>query len=294
MDAKSTSSSMHIPSSASFRTALSAFTSSPARFKVLHSVNGPTNSPPPRTLYVLDSSFNPPTLAHLRIATSAITEDKAIEPKKLLLLLATQNADKAPKPASFEHRLGLMTALAHDILSHLTSVPSKSPAPAIDIGVTTQPYFHDKASAISSFPPFAASDSTPSPTQVHLIGFDTLIRIFDPKYYPPSHTLDPIAPLLNQHRLRVTYRTDSEWGRDEEQKRYVDDIAQGKREQDGGKRDWAQRIDLVEGRTDGQDPISSTRVREAIQLSEMSALRKLVPHQVCEYVCSHRLYAEGE
>jgi hypothetical protein len=30
--------------------------------------------------------------------------------------------------------------------------------------------------------------------QVHLTGYDTLIRIFNSKYYPPEHTLKPLRP----------------------------------------------------------------------------------------------------
>src|SRR5277367_460709 len=97
-----------------FASALSSFaSSSPDNFRILSSI--PQHAPPPSTLYVLDSSFNPPTLAHLRIATSALSQDHGPAPKRLLLLLATQNADKAPKPASFEQRLVLMTIFANDL-----------------------------------------------------------------------------------------------------------------------------------------------------------------------------------
>ena len=87
------------PSIADLRSALSSFASSANTFRVLFSIPSQSQSsstaiPPPRTLYVLDSSFNPPTRAHLKIATSAVRQDKGAEPKRLILLLATQNADK--------------------------------------------------------------------------------------------------------------------------------------------------------------------------------------------------------
>src|SRR5450432_1859290 len=89
----------------SYTTALKSFASSPSTFRILSSLPVRSQSsqplPPPKTLYILDSSFNPPTLAHLRILTSALTEKTPL-PRRVLLLLATQNADKAQKPASFE------------------------------------------------------------------------------------------------------------------------------------------------------------------------------------------------
>jgi nicotinamide-nucleotide adenylyltransferase len=77
-----------------FKTSLQAFTSSGKGFEVLRSVGGQQS---PRTLYVLDASFNPPTKAHMRMATSAISSASSVERNSglgLLLLLATQNADK--------------------------------------------------------------------------------------------------------------------------------------------------------------------------------------------------------
>lgn len=53
--------------------------------------------PIPRHLYVLDSSFNPPTKAHFHMALSALRHDAprdGLDVKRLLLLLAVRNADK--------------------------------------------------------------------------------------------------------------------------------------------------------------------------------------------------------
>jgi len=125
-----------------FRASLKAFAASTSTFQLLITVpvsRSPSTSPP-KTLYVLDSSFNPPTTAHLRIASSALEHDPSGScPKRLLLLLATQNADKASKPASFEHRLAMMTLFAQDLQSHLRNSNAASGHPEVapvDIGVT--------------------------------------------------------------------------------------------------------------------------------------------------------------
>lgn len=267
---------------------LKQFIASSKEFEVLATV--PTDqSPPPKILYVLDSSFNPPTRAHLRIASSALLEQ--LEPdSRLLLLLATQNADKSSKPAPFEDRLAMMELFAHDVRSHLAaghSDPASSVKhiPTIDIAVTKKPYFIDKAAAIE------ASDHYPSPLeQVHLTGYDTLIRIFNPKYYPPEHTLRPLSALFSQHRLRVTLRPGDEWGEREEQEGFLASLARGDREDEGGQREWARRIQLIEGRKPEDPPVSSTRAREAAQFAPQD-LEWLVPDKVRRFVLSERPYS---
>ena len=170
---------------ASFSVALKDFAFSPATFRVLRSV--PTASKPQssatKTLYVLDSSFNPPSKAHMQIAKSALKYDKGAKPHRLILLLATQNADKAPKPASFENRLAMMTLFAQE-LERESAVP-------VDVAVTKLPYFHDKATSVDDSGVYQGE-----PEQVHLTGFDTVIRIFDTKYYPPDHNFRVLEPFL--------------------------------------------------------------------------------------------------
>lgn len=287
---------MNSATMASFRTLrsqyaslLKQFAASTKEFEVLATV--PTDhGPPPKILYVLDSSFNPPTRAHLRIASSALLEK--LEPgSRLLLLLATQNADKPSKPAPFEDRLAMMELFAHDVRSHLTardpsvSASSMELIPTIDIAVTKKPYFIDKAAAIE------ASDHYPSPLeQVHLTGYDTLIRIFNPKYYPPEHTLQPLSALFSQHRLRVTLRPGDDWGNREEQESFVASLARGDRDSEGARREWAQKIQLIEGRKPDDPPVSSTRAREAAQ-SAPQDLEWLIPDHVRQFVLSEKPYS---
>lgn len=270
------------------------FLSSNKDFDVLTTIP-PNCSAESETLYVLDSSFNPPTRAHLRIASTAILENTKPRPR-LLLLLATQNADKPSKPASFEDRLAMMELFAQDLRSRLAESPAFAASglthageslPSVDIGVTRKPYFIDKAAAIE------ASDSYPIVLkQVHLTGYDTLIRIFDSKYYPPTHTLQPLEPFLSKHSLRVTMRPSDEWGGKEEQLSWLEALAKGDREAEGGRREWAQRIQLVEGRSPSEQPVSSTLAREALQ-SNVEDLDRLVPDQVRQFVLSENPYLEN-
>lgn len=262
---------------------LKQFTASSKDFAVLTSV--PERSSPAKTLFVLDSSFNPPTRAHLRIASSALQE-QLNSTSRLLLLLATQNADKPSKPASFEDRLAMMELFAQDLRSHLamSSPRSEKDLPAIDICVTKKPYFVDKATAIEASDCYAGTLE-----QVHLTGYDTLIRIFNTKYYPPDHTLQPLSSLFSKHRLRVTMRPSDEWGSREDQEEFVRALARGEREAEGGPREWAEKIKLVEGRKPGDPSVSSTRAREAIG-NAVGDLDWLVPDRVRQYLLTEKPY----
>ena len=274
---------------ASYASSLRDFASSSATFRVVRSIpaSSPPNSSPTKTLYVLDSSFNPPSRMHMQIAMSAFRNDQGAKPHRLLLLFATQNADKAPKPASFEDRLVMMTLFAQE-LQHETVEGLKDGGPAVDIGITKLPYYHDKAASMDESGVYHGQ-----PQQVHLTGFDSIMRIFNAKYYPPDHKFAVLEPFLSKHRLRVTYRPDDEWGGREEQGRYVQDIADGKRDKEGAKREWADRIELVEGKADGEEVVSSTKARKAAK-NDQRLLLKYVTPTVRDWIISEKLYLEGE
>ncbi|KAI1506142.1 Nucleotidylyl transferase [Biscogniauxia marginata] len=310
---------------------------------------------PPRSIIVLDSSFNPPTLAHQRMALSALADPNYFpsappreeEKSRVLLLLAINNADKAPKPVAFPQRLAMMYMFARDLLSASpSSSPVPVPAPAqvqdstiVDIAVTTEPYFHAKSGAIASADFYRGtgtgiSETTTTTTtattattvaaaeeegqrsqeeteQVYLTGFDTLIRIFDPKYYRPHYpdgggggSASPMRtaldPLFARARLRVTPRPDAEWGDAEAQRRYLAELrgrlGQGQ-QQLGGRSEWADRVDMVEGAEDGEgeaEAVSSTRVRDAARRRDWGALGRLVSPGVAAWIREEGPYVPGE
>ncbi|KAH8685596.1 hypothetical protein BGZ60DRAFT_95723 [Tricladium varicosporioides] len=266
-----------------YRTLLSSFSSTQKNFQILHSLpTPPSASPKAKTLYILDSSFNPPTLAHLRIATNALIQDPLHPepPKRLILLLATQNADKAVKPASFDNRLCMMEILAQELLSKFKF----NDEIGIDIAVTKFPYFAEKATSIE--------EEYGEEEQVHLIGYDTLTRLLDTKYYSPDHNLTPVRELLAKHRVLVTYRTDDQWGSEKEQDDFVASIAEGGLDDKGGTKEWVKerRIVMVEGRKEGETAVSSTKVRDAARSGNREALRCLVTDGVAEWIIAESLY----
>ncbi|KAH9907779.1 Nucleotidylyl transferase [Xylariomycetidae sp. FL2044] len=262
---------------------------------------------PPNSILVLDSSFNPPTLAHQRMALSALANPHYEATRsRILLLLAINNADKAPKPAAFPQRLAMMYIFALDLLSaararHGNTSGAAAVAegvrdPVVDIAVTTEPYFHAKSAAIARAEFFRGSavnaDAAAAavPEQVYLTGFDTLIRIFDPKYYPDNSMKDSLEPFFAHSRLRVTMRTDADWGDAEEQRAYLEGLRRGRLDDVGGRREWADRVEMVEG--GGEVAISSTKVREAVARRDWEALKKLVNTGVADWIRAEGLYGE--
>ena len=274
---------------------LQAFVSSSAQFEILHTIPKSRPFTPNRNerpiLYILDSSFNPPTKAHYRIVSSALASHRSKTPKRLLLLLAIENADKAPKPESFEQRLAMMTIFAQDILDSAPQDASEDEPLTIDIGVTKLPYFTDKSIAIAK----STEAGETSIEQVHLIGFDTVKRILNIKYYPPDHNLKSLASLFENHRFRCTYRTDESYGSKLEQDAYINDLASGRRDKEGADSKWAQRIELVEGRKDGEQIISSTKVRDVLAQKDQKQLHCLCTDGIADWVWSEDLYnPEGQ
>ncbi|KAL7931635.1 Nucleotidylyl transferase [Trichoderma chlorosporum] len=279
-----------------FSRSLTSFHSSPDVFRILctlpHAGPEPVSRPASgvRRLVVLDSSFNPPTRAHAEMARSALkwaSSSSSSEGTRLMLLLSVNNADKAPKPASFPVRLGMMEGFGRHLLEGLEL--EGDVRPEIDLAVTTMPYFNDKARAIGESGVYSSRGGEEEPEQVFLAGFDTVIRIFNPKYYGDGGMRAALGPFFERARLRVTMRTDDEWGGEAEQEEYVRGLGEGKLDEVGGDAAWAGRVDLVEGSGDG---VSSSRVRAMVKSGEKEGLEKLVDEEVMGWIEGEGLYRE--
>lgn len=83
-------------------------------------------------------------------------------------------------------------------------------------------------------------------------------------------------------------RPSDAWGGEEEQKQFLVDLAQGKRAGEGGRPEWTERIQLVEGSRPGDPPVSSTRAREGVERG--SDLEGLVSARVREFMLRERPY----
>ncbi|KAH0585245.1 UPF0647 protein [Termitomyces sp. J132] len=149
-----------------------------------------TVSPPQSQLriLVLDASFNPPTLAHLALANSRpppheidSTTPNNRDYDAKLLVLSVRNADKTLKPgdATYLQRLEMLEIFAQAIK------PQEGLEPNIAIAMVDEPTFVGKSKILQTFLKnrLAASSWQRSTQLDFILGFDTLERLVQPRYY---------------------------------------------------------------------------------------------------------------
>ena len=114
----------------------------------------------PGHLLCLSASFNPLTVAHVRLIQEAA---RPAPPDEVLLLLAKANVDKGTGGFPLETRLALLGRYVES-------------RPSFSVAASSHGRFIDKAEAILPHYPMGTRLS-------FILGFDTLIRLFDAKYY---------------------------------------------------------------------------------------------------------------
>ncbi|OBT65316.1 hypothetical protein VE03_04598 [Pseudogymnoascus sp. 23342-1-I1] len=255
----------------------------------------PPTTPKPKTLFILDSSFNPPTTAHLHLARSALfSEDEARypHPRRVLLLLATKNADKPDVEAGREDRVTMMKVLAGDVAAgdRVAAGEGKEGRRAenelragegVDIALTPHALFIDKARVIAEEPTYSSAK------KVFILGFDTLKRLLEVRYYEPP-TLAGLGALF-EGGVRVHLRAGSE-EEEGEQRRWIESLGGegGELERNGGRREWVRGLELLGAR--GEE-VSSSEVRRRVKAGE--AVAGLATEGVVEVIEREDLYRVG-
>ncbi|SCU96425.1 LADA_0H00870g1_1 [Lachancea dasiensis] len=135
-----------------------------------------------RRLLVLDSSFNPPHASHYNLVKTAFQHyQRQGDELQVLLLLSINNADKGVHPATFDRRMDMMCIMG-DLLRRESIKTS--------IGLTKFGKFVDKSKVIQT--------SLGEHFKItYLVGFDTIIRVFDSKYYKPALTAEALSLFMN-------------------------------------------------------------------------------------------------
>ncbi|TGZ83828.1 Nucleotidylyl transferase [Ascodesmis nigricans] len=237
-------------------------------------------SHPAHTLHILDSSFNPPTHAHHHLALHSLLQSST--PPTLLLLLATQNADKSPIPASFPDRLAMMEILGREIKERYSQLSStRETEVEVLVGVTRYARFVDKAVAVEEV---FSSPTGRKPEQVWLVGYDTMERILEPRYYRPGD-LGALEGFFGSARVRVMGRVG--FGAGEED--VVEKLRRGGLREEGARVEWGERVEVVEGL---EEEVSSTNVRRAVRDGREDEVGRLVGRGLLEWVKMRGLYKE--
>mmetsp|Transcript_38972 Transcript_38972/g.64721 ORF Transcript_38972/g.64721 Transcript_38972/m.64721 type:complete len:290 (-) Transcript_38972:79-948(-) len=218
------------------------------------------------SLAVLDSSFNPPTSAHMHMLDMAATRFGA---RWKLLLLAKQNADKPVVGATLPQRLQMMELLARaDSQGHTLC------------GVTAHPLFVDKAIALQALCGVGSRI-------LLLVGFDTWIRVTDPKYYAEGQLQTVLAQLFDLVEIVVASRDSASAAaigklsmteQEAEVRRLTDIVTRG-------------RLHFLRN-DEAMATLSSSAVRNALAAHDEGAAHAMVPACLHEFVAQHGLYQE--
>lgn len=176
---------------------------------------------------------------------------------------------------------------------------------AIDVGVTKYPFYTDKSRAIES-------EGYPThPRHIHLLGYDTLTRIFTAKYYIQQNFNPPFAALQpyfdKGYELRVTLRPDSTSSsssagptsssssssveKEDQKTSFLSNLTdpRGEMQKNGARANWARQIEFVSPQ-DAEMGVSSTRIREAVGKGEWEVVRELCTPRVAGWVEREGLY----
>ena len=131
---------------------------------------------------VLPAAFNPPTYAHLRLLQRAAAAAGA---GGMVALLTTKNVDKELVGAPLPHRVGMLLTLA-------------SRLHGLAVVVANVARIADQAAVLRRAYPSATFD--------FVVGYDTLVRLFQPRYYEPGTMEQILDAFFAEHRVLATNR----------------------------------------------------------------------------------------
>ena len=195
-------------------------------------------------LGIFSGSFNPLTIAHIKLIEEARQQYQLDE---ILLLLAKSNVDKDVYGLPLAGRMIILKQFAVS-------------QPYISTGVSSHGRYIDKVSALKTIYPSQTDFS-------FIVGYDTLVRIFDPKYY--KNLREELQHLFSQCRFIAANREE------------VDINAIQQFLSQTSLQDYRQHVDYVL-LSDDYAEISSTDVRRRIEEGE--PISHLVPPIVVEFL----------
>ncbi|MFQ5382084.1 MAG: nicotinate-nicotinamide nucleotide adenylyltransferase [Dehalococcoidia bacterium] len=129
---------------------------------------------------ILPSAFNPPTRAHLALLELARDEPDI---SHVAALLSTNNVDKQVYGAPLAHRLAMLLELSHG-------------RPWLAVVAANAARLADQGLALGAAFPDTQFD--------FVVGFDTLVRVFDPRYYEDTDA--ELDAFFAVHRLIAVNR----------------------------------------------------------------------------------------
>lgn len=200
---------------------------------------------------VLPSAFNPPTAAHLALLEAG----RAVGAGTSAAMLSTRNVAKGLDGASLLQRVEMLLAIAE--ARGGPAVLAVNAARIADQGEALRRHFPD-----------AAFD--------FVVGFDTLVRLFDPRYY--TGMARELATFFAHHRVIAANRGEHSASHVQEYLRQP------------AVKPFAGRVVICEVDAD-HAAMSSTEARVAAATQAATeAAHPALPPEVARYIRAHRLY----
>jgi len=199
---------------------------------------------------VLPSAFNPPTRAHVGLLELAADVPGI---SHVAALLTTNNVDKSLFGAPLSHRVGMLLAL-------------RAPRPEVAVLGSNAARLIDQGLALETAFPGVAFD--------FVVGYDTLVRIFDEKYYEDMP--GALDVFFARHRVIASNRAQATAGA----------LADFLRQPEVA--EYAGRV-IVRELDTHHAGLSSTGARQSVARGEEPPA--LTP-EVHDYIRRHRLYGE--
>ncbi|CAB4253341.1 similar to Saccharomyces cerevisiae YCL047C POF1 Protein involved in the filamentation pathway [Maudiozyma barnettii] len=230
-------------------------------------------NPKEHILLILDSSFNPPHWGHYTLIERAI-ESYGQEPNvevHVLLLLSVNNADKGEKPAAFDKRIDMMYLLSKTLKDEFQNlIPT--------VALCKSARFVDKSSDVRK-------NLFEIGKIVYLLGFDTITRVLDPKYYLPKTLKEAMGEFMLHTEFFCLTR--GEEGKNDSQDivnqgKYVEDISNGACEPTIPK-EWGSKI-KIEVNQNEYCSISSSSIRKDLMKRQYRTVENKLPYRILEYI----------
>lgn len=248
-------------------------------------VVGPTT----RRVLVLDSSFNPPHRGHLAMIKQGVlslsTHDgiATINTNAVLLLLSVKNADKdSVSVDEYARRLHMVGLMAEHVCAGLGL--------SCGVALTDASLFVDKSRLVADW-----TGRSSGVDNFFLLGFDTLIRFFDPRYYREP-LVEAVDPFFRHSKLCVLLRDDKSSRMDlADQKKYMQDLQNGEIDDKDNNRtalpaSWRGKVFFCEAKHEWA--ISSSAIRTAVREQDPVRWQGKVIPTVRAYINGASLYRE--
>ncbi|GAN08559.1 conserved hypothetical protein [Mucor ambiguus] len=209
-------------------------------------------------LLVLDSSFNPPTKAHAKLLQTSLESYPTSYFDGSLLLFSTNNVDKTLTGASVLQRAQMMEMIAMQY-------------PNTAVGFTPHGRFMDKAKYIHSW--FAETYTSGQLELYFIVGYDTMVRLLDPKYYNGTSVKEALTPFFESCHLICADRG-------------TEDVDFWVKTYSTFGQHLIQRIQLDAITSQ----LSSTLAREAIQQRHTDQLNTILDPNIVAFVSENKIY----